>query len=264
MSTITAFMIVKNEEHTLPVCLASLTGIVAELVVVDTGSTDGTPALLEALVGSDSFQKIQTLAIEFQGFGLARQQALNLVTTEWALWIDADESLSPLLRARLLDLIQTGHLNDRDGWEIRESNIVLGRQMKSRRLSGGHFLRLFRTGQGQLTDSLVHEGINLSSSKPLGRLDEPINHKTMPALRPYLRKVNLYTTLDVNQPGDKRFNPLHLLITGPHTFLKDYLVRGGFVDGWQGLLWCAVTGWYSLLRDWKRMRRDWLRAGPKS
>lgn len=260
MATITAFIIVKNEEHTLPVCLGSLAGLVDELVLVDTGSTDGTIPYLESLVHSGQFSKVQAGAMEFQGFGPARELALSMVTTEWALWIDADETLSPILRARLRDLVQTGRLNDHPGWEIRGANFVLGQRMRSRRLSGGYSLRLFQTNLASITKSLVHEGIKLASETPVGRLSEPIIHKTMPALKPYLRKVDLYTTLDVAQPGDKRFNPAHLLITGPHTFLKDYLVRKGFIDGWPGFVWCAVTGWYSVLRDWKRMKRDWFKS----
>ncbi len=264
MATITAFMIVKNERHSLPVCLDSLAGIASELVLVDTGSTDGTVALLESVAGWGKFSRVQTSATEFHGFGAARELALGMVSTDWALWIDADEALSPILRARLMDLIQTGHLDDCSGWEIREANWVLGRHMKSRRLNGGFHLRLFRTAEGTLTQSLVHEGIKLPPGAKIGQLHEAINHNTMPSIRTYLRKVDLYTTLDVNQTWDKPFNPAHLLITGPHTFLKDYLVRRGFVDGWQGLLWCTVTGWYSIQRDWKRMKRDWFKSPAKS
>ncbi len=259
MNTITAFMIVKNEETLLPRCLESMRGVVDELAILDTGSTDGTLAVIEKEASLGHFQKVQCGHHEFKDFGSARQANLDLVTTEWALWMDADEMLSPLLRARMLELRQSGHLQDHAGWEIRRANLVLGRIMKSRRLAANTVLRLFRSQQGKLSNSLVHEGIVMNDPADIGLLNEPILHDTMTQIKPYLTKVSLYTTLDVANPQDKKFNPLHLLITGPHTFIKDYLLRGGWVDGWPGLVWCTISSWTCVQRDWKRLRRDWLK-----
>jgi (heptosyl)LPS beta-1,4-glucosyltransferase len=259
MNTITAFMIVKNEEQLLPRCLESLRGVVDELAILDTGSTDGTLAVIERESALGHFHRVQLGHHEFQDFGSARQANLDLVTSEWALWMDADEMLSPILRARLLELRQGGHLADHDAWEIHRANRVLGRVMKNRRLAANYVLRLFRPSRGRLNQSLVHEGIVLDDTATTGRLNEPIFHDTMPQIRPYLHKVSMYTTLDVANPKDKKFNPLHLLITGPHTFIKDYFLRGGLVDGWPGLVWCGISAWTCVQRDWKRMRRDWLK-----
>lgn len=259
MNTITAFMIVKNEELLLPRCLESLRSVVDELAILDTGSTDGTLAVIENETARGHFRRVQCGHHQFHDFGSARQANLDLVTTEWALWMDADEMLSPLLRARLLELRQSGHLNDHDGWEIHRANRVLGRVMKSRRLAANHVLRLFRARQGKLTDSLVHEGIVMDPGTTVGRLGESILHDTLLEIRPYLKKVSHYTTLDVANPRDKKFNPLHLLVTGPLTFFQDYVVRGGLRDGWPGFVWCAISAWTCVQRDFKRLRRDWLK-----
>ena len=259
MSTITAFMIVKNEETLLPRCFESMRGVVDELAILDTGSTDGTISVIEQEAVAGHFQRVQLGHHQFKDFGSARQANLELVTTEWALWMDADEMLSPMLRARLMELRQGGHLNDHAGWEINRANRVLGQVMKSRKLAANFVLRLFKTKQGRLTDSLVHEGMVLDEGCSIGVLHEPIHHDTMMEIGPYLGKVAMYTTLDVANPNDKKFNPLHFLITGPHTFFKDYFLRGGFVDGWPGFVWCAISGWTCVQRDWKRMKRDWLR-----
>ncbi len=259
MSTITAFMIVKNEEKLLPRCFESMRGVVDELAILDTGSTDGTVAVIEREAAGGHFNRVQWDHHEFHDFGSARQANLDLVTTEWALWMDADEILSPLLRARLRELRQGGHLNDQDGWEIHRANRVLNRVMKSRRLSANYVLRLFRTEQGRLSDSLVHEGMVMNEGSSIGCLTESILHDTLLEIRPYLKKVSMYTTLDVANPDDKKFNPLHMLITGPHTFFKDYVLRGGFIDGWPGVVWCGISAWTCVQRDWKRMRRDWLK-----
>lgn len=256
MSAITAFMIVKNEEALLPRCLASLHGVVDELMILDTGSTDGTIGVIEREWEASHFRQVRWEPHEFHDFGSARQANLDRVETEWALWMDADEELSPALRKRLLALRETGDLGRHEGWEIRRANRVLGRVMKSRKLAANHVLRLFRTDRGRLSEVLVHEGIVLDEEASTGRIDEPLLHDTMTAIGPYLQKVDHYTTLDVANPDDKRFNPLHLLVTGPHTFLKEYFGRGCIGDRWPGFVWSAIAAWTCVQRDWKRMKRD--------
>lgn len=281
MDGITAFLIVRDEERTLPRCLDSLAGVADEVVVLDTGSRDGTPAVLAAEAARGRFRRFRWRAAPFAGFGPTRQAALDLVETEWALWVDADETLSPALRARLAALRRAGEgapsraggaaddargndepaagLAARDGWEILRLNRVLGRMMRGRNLAGQYCLRLFRTGRGRLTTDAVHEGIALAPGARVGRLDEPLLHETMPAWRPYLAKVDLYTTLAV-AAETRRFNALHLLFAWPSTFLRHYVGRGGWRDGWPGFVWAATSGWSSLLRDLKRARRDWGRG----
>ena len=263
MSAVTAFMIVKNEQALLPRCLAALRGVVDELVILDTGSTDETIAVIEGEAAAGHFTQVRWQPHVFRDFGSARQASLDLVATDWAFWLDADEVVSPQLREALTDLRRTGRLAEHDGWRIRRANRVLGRVMRSRKLAADYVLRLFRTKQGRLSESLVHEGIVLPAESDVGQIDAPLFHDTLTAIRPYLRKVDHYTTLDVANPRDKRFNPLHLLITGPHTFFKDYVLRGGWIDGWPGLVWCKIAAWTCIQRDWKRMKRDWLGIRPE-
>ena len=248
---ITAFMIVRDEERLLPRCLDDLAGVADELVVLDTGSRDRTPQVLAAAAAGGAFARVQWRAHPFTGFGAARQAALDLVRTEWALWMDADELLSPALRARLLELKAGGGLAACDGWEMPRENRVLGRIMTGRNLRGQHVLRLFRAARGRLSSSLVHEGIALAPGARLGRLAEPILHDAMDDWRAYLAKIDLYTDLEVME-GTRRFNPGSLLVAGPLAFAQHWLGRGGWRDGWPGFVWAFTAGWSSFLRNWKR------------
>jgi glycosyltransferase involved in cell wall biosynthesis len=86
---ISACLIVKDEERHLDRCLSSLQGIVDEIVVVDTGSTDGTLEIAQshgAVIGSFDW---------CDDFSAARNASLDLATGDWVLWIDADEALTP-------------------------------------------------------------------------------------------------------------------------------------------------------------------------
>ena len=63
-----------------------------------------------------------------------------------------------------------------------------------------------------------------------------------------------YSSLDVAQ-SDRGFNPLHMIVTGPSVFVKQYLLRGGIRDGWPGFVWSFTSAWSVTLRDWKRLRK---------
>jgi hypothetical protein len=95
----------------------------------------------------------------------------------------------------------------------------------------------------------------------LAQLQAPIDHHTMQSWRIYLRKVSAYTTWEARQSTD-RFNPLHMLVTAPATFLQQYLRRTCIRDGWPGFVWAATSAWSRWLRDYKLMIRDWFGGSP--
>ncbi len=247
-------MIVKNEERLLPRALTSLQGVADELVILDTGSEDGTLGIIDAAAGSGAFQRVITDSIAFKGFGAAWQASLDRVQTDWALCIAADETLSDSLRNRLVQLKEEG-LSAHDGWVLHRVNTVLGRQMRARNLSRDFTLRLFRRGEASFTHSLVHEGLVMSAGATTGQIWEPLLHNTMDNWREYLQKVDHYTTLDV-QGGRYRFRWWHLLTTGPATFVRQYLGRTGIVDGWPGFVWSATSALGAVMRDWKLLQQS--------
>lgn len=254
MGKITAFMIVRNEELLLPACIAAIEGSVDRVAVLDTGSEDGTIDFLRETAASGRFESFRWDEAEFTDFGSAQQAALDMVETEWALWLGADETVSPELSARLAAMRSEGGLESRDAWELHRVNRVLGRVMKGRNLSGQYALRLFRAEKGRITRSLVHEGVEMDPGCTLGRLEEPLYHDTMTSWRLYLKKVDLYTTLDV-RASERGFNPLHMMFTGLSAFWRQYVARTGIRDGWPGFVWAATSAWSATLRDWKLMKR---------
>lgn len=261
MCKLTAFMIVRNEERRLPRCLASLAGVVDDVVIVDTGSSDGTTALLAAAAADRRGPPLRWFQREFDGFGPARQLAYAAVTTPWALWIDADEALSAPLRARLAALRASGELERCDVWEIRIENRVLGRTMRGANLADQYRIRLVRTDAVRVSDVAVHEGFVGTADLRRGRLAEPILHDAMGSWRRYLQKVDQYTSLEIAARPNRYGSllPLHLLVTGPATLWREYLGRGGWRDGWPGLVWAATTAWSSVLRDLKYLLQTWRR-----
>jgi (heptosyl)LPS beta-1,4-glucosyltransferase len=253
---ITAFMIVRDEETTLQPCLVSVAGVADELAIIDTGSADGTLQVIQEIAAGDLFEQVQWRERPFDNFGAARQASLDLVQTDWALWIDADEILSELLRRRLQQMKTTGDLNAHQAWRLKRENRILGKVMIGRALNRDWVLRLVRVDVARFSDSYVHEGIHLADDATTGCIAESLYHDTMPAWRPYLRKVDLYTDLDVAS-SKKRFRPLRLLYGGPAAFIREYFTRTAIIDGWPGFVWSITAAWTEIQLDWKRFKRLW-------
>lgn len=255
---VTAVLIVRDEAARLPVCLASLRGAVDRIVVLDTGSTDGTCDLLARLAADPAQDPPLSWSNRpFDDFSRSRRAAIAQVTTAYWLWIDADERLSAALAAELTDLRRSGRLADHALWMIPSHNVIRGRVMRSRSLGGQVLARLARTDAVQLTGDPVHEGLELlDPTAAIGRLDGPLIHETLTSVRRYLRKIDLYTTLEARTGRSRhgRLQPLHLLVTGPATFWREWVWRAGWRDGRQGVLWALLSSWSAVSRSWKALR----------
>ncbi|HOX25882.1 MAG TPA: glycosyltransferase family 2 protein [Candidatus Krumholzibacteria bacterium] len=258
MDRITAVIIVRDEADRLPACLASLRAAVDQIAVLDTGSTDGTRDLLARLAADpDQVPPLEWAARPFDDFSSSRTAALALVETPFWLWIDADERLSADLAAEIADRRRRDELGEHDLWLVRRENRVLGRIMRARSLSGQTVARLGRTGRIRLSGDPVHEGlVPVDPDATVGRLVAPLEHEALTAIRPYLRKIDLYTTLEA-RAGRSRYGwrqPLHLVATPPAAFWREYVWRGCWRDGRAGLAWAALGAWSTLLRSWKVLR----------
>jgi (heptosyl)LPS beta-1,4-glucosyltransferase len=258
-TALTAVLIVRDEAARLPACLQSLHGAVDAIVVLDTGSTDETCALLARLAADPArTPPLRWARRPFDDFSRSRAAAMALVNTPYWLWIDADERLSPALRWELAELRRSGRLEDHPLWLVPCLNRVRGRVMRSRSLAGRELARVAGIGAVRVTGDPVHEGlVPIAGRTTRGRLSAPLVHETLGAIGPYLRKIDLYTTLEA-RAGRSRYGllqPLHLLVTGPATFWREWVSRGGWRDGGPGLLWAALSAWSAVLRSWKALSR---------
>jgi glycosyltransferase involved in cell wall biosynthesis len=249
-------MIVKDEEQNLPQALASCEDLAEEIIILDTGSRDATPAI------AASHPKVRLIHRPFSGFGEAKQHCLDHATRTWVLALDADERLSPELSAKLDSMIRNGQFHGAGGFWIRRRNWILGREMTSMGLQREFCLRLFRREGARYNGRPVHEGIELPPGRPVGRIEEPLEHATFRSVDQYLRKIDLYTSLELLE-GKRRFSTAHLLVVLPSTFWRFYVARGGWRDGFAGLLWASLTAVGFFLRDvklWIARQRNGVRA----
>lgn len=237
--SLSALLIVKDEERDLPGCLASLKDLATELViVVDESSADGTEALAKA-AGA------KTLRRRFDDYARQRQAGLDAAGGEWCLWIDADERLTPALAEEIARSVRRpdGAAAFALPFEVR----FQGRALRWGGLGSESHVRLFRRDKARFTGGALHEGLEVAG--PVGRLSAPVVHEPYKDLSDYLSKLDRYTTLAARKRFDagKRAGPLrHLLL--PWEFFSRAVLKLGALDGGPGLTWAALAAYHSWLK----------------
>lgn len=243
MSRISVILITWNEEARLERALESVRWA-DEIVIVDRGSTDGTEALARRY--TDRFY-----VRPWNGYGVQKQRALELATCDWVLSIDADEAVSPELRAAIERAVaeDDGRV---DAYDIELWTWYLGRWFGSRGWAREWKLRLFRRGRVRFLPDEIHEGVSVD-----GRVRRlrggMLLHQPYLDLSHEVAKMNRYTRISaVQQHGrGRRSGPLRALGHGVAAFLKEYIVRGGFLYGGAGVVRARMSGGYAFLKHAK-------------
>ena len=222
-------IITRNAAALLERCLASV-AFAEEVVVVDSGSTDGTVELA-ARHGARVVRK------EWLGFGAQKQFAVDAASHEWVLCVDADECLSPELREAVVAELKAprGFV-----YAIPRRNRFLGRWLKHGEGYPDWNVRLFHREHARWGGETVHEKIVTRS--PVLRLRGDLLHDSAETLEKYLDKQNRYTSLQAEslRAAGRRANALQLVLSPLLRFIKFYLLRLGFLDGVPGLVHVTI------------------------
>ncbi|MGO3408897.1 glycosyltransferase family 2 protein [Marinomonas sp.] len=251
--TISAVLIVKNESKNLDMCLSSLNRWVDEIIILDSGSTDDTQKIAKKYT-QEFHQKT-----DWQGFGRQRQAAQKLVKTDYLLWIDADEVVTETLKNSILTVLKQNKA--KTAYSINRKSWVFGRFIEHSGWYPDKVTRLYRAGEANYSDDLVHEKVLLSEGINLQPLDGDLIHYTYDNLQHYLVKSASYAKLSADQK-ELRGKTTSLSKASLHAFacfVKMYLVKRGFLDGKQGFL-LAVLSAHSTFVKYADL---WIRSQPK-
>ena len=245
MPTLTAILITRNEEANLEDCLASLDGLATQIVVVDTQSTDRT------LVIAQRYGALISSPPDWPGFGPQKNRALDLASEDWVLSLDADECLTPELRAEIkgvLDKPQT------DCYAIPRLSWYCGRFMRHSGWTPDYVDRLFKRGSARFSTDLVHE--RLIPKGPVLRLKNQMLHYSFMNLAQVQEKMERYSTASAQQAfaRGKTASPLKAILHGAWSFFRTYILRAGFLDGPQGFSLALANAKGSYLRYIKLWR----------
>lgn len=239
---LSVLVVARDEERNLAGCLESARFADERVVVVDAASRDATQAIAERLANVVSVRA-------FDDFAGQRNAALALASGDWVLSIDADERITPELaqeiRGRLAD-----HRSTAAGFRVPIRSEILGRPFGHSGTQQDMPLRLFRRARGRWSGA-VHETVDVEG--PVGRMESPLRHRSLPDMKVFLGKIDHYTTLEARDlfASGRRFRTRELTLAPCWTFLKLYLYRQGYRDGVEGLMFCALSAVSVAVRTWK-------------
>jgi glycosyltransferase involved in cell wall biosynthesis len=252
MPGLSAFIITKNEAADIAACLESMAGLVDEIVVVDSQSTDGTAAICSRM-GARVFDR------DFDGYGAQKQFALDQTRGAWAFSIDADERVGPDLAAEIKSVV-AGDPHEA-GFEIRRNFYFLGTRLRFGGQGRDWVLRLFRRERGKFQSLSVHERIEVQGT--VGRLRNPLEHYSYPTIEEYLEKCNRYTTLAAEQQWTRGRRFAWWEHLRPAWELAARIgIKGAWLDGHAGLTYAALSAHAAWLRAIK-LRQIGQRAAGK-
>jgi glycosyltransferase involved in cell wall biosynthesis len=249
-AALSAVLITKNAAARLDACLSSL-GFCDEIVVVDSGSSDGTREIALRF-------NARVVSREWMGFGRQKQFAVDQASHDWVFCIDADEYVSPQLAA---SITQALHNPTTPVYRMPRCNRFLGRWLRHGEGYPDWSPRLFDRRSARWSDDTVHEKVLYAVTPET--LDGDLLHESAEDLRGYLEKQNRYSTLAAQQLFERgqSANALHLIGSPLVRFAKFYVFRFGFLDGMPGLAHIAIGCMTSFMKYAKLAELNRLREG---
>jgi len=242
--SLSVIIIAKNAEATIRRCLESVAWA-DEIVVVEHGSADRTAGICRE-VGAKVHQ-----TPDWPGFGPQKNRALELARGDWVLSLDADEWVTPELRADIGRAIASPGGNTAFRFPRRSS--FCGRFMRHSGWWPDYVTRLFRRGTARFSDALVHEKLVVNSA--VGTLKPPLLHESVTDLDQMLVKMNAYSTASARafHENGRRASLVTALVHGGWMFFRTYVLRAGFLDGREGLMLAIANAEGSYYRYLKLM-----------
>lgn len=224
---LSAVIITLNAASQLEACLRSVQ-FCGDIVVVDSGSSDGTQALARTYGA-------RVIDCPWRGFGPQKQFAVEQAASDWVLCVDADERVSDALQQSIVTAL-TGPSHA--AYRFPRCNRFMGRYLRHGEGYPDWSLRLFDRRQARWSDDAVHEKVLVAATTSVGTLRGDLLHDSAETLEAYLSKQNRYTTLAAEAAfaKGKRASAGHLLLSPVIRFCKFYFFRLGFLDGLPGLV----------------------------
>ncbi|MEH6996985.1 MAG: glycosyltransferase family 2 protein [Limnobacter sp.] len=244
---LSAVLITLNADKQIAEALESLQ-FCADLVVVDSNSTDDTIEIAQKC-GARVVQQ------DWLGFGPQKQFAVTQATHDWVLCLDADERVTPELERSIRAVIQQAEQGllpvDVAGFDMPRCNFFLGRYLRHGEGYPDYSRRLFNRKMANWSNDAVHEKVECTiPDTRFEKLEGDLLHESAESLESYLTKQNRYTSIQAQHlAAHGRWPGLGKLMLSPVVrFIKFYLVRKGFLDGWPGLVHIAIGCFNSFMK----------------
>ncbi len=254
--TLAVALIVKNEARHLQACLETVDDWVDEIVILDSGSVDETEAIARQF--TDKF----FINTSWPGFGKQRQLAQSYVASDFVLWLDADERVTPELKESIQHAI--GNYQGKQVYRINRLTTAFGKQINHSGWSPDWVVRLFKTSETQYNDALVHESVVIPEGFTTVTLQGRLKHFTYEKLSEYTSKTHQYMQAWADQrEGRKQASLFGAVLHGFFRFIKMYILKKGFMDGRHGLLLAILSANTTFTRYADLWLRDYVKKQNK-
>lgn len=238
-------IITKNEEANIGRTLESVRWA-DERIVVDSGSTDRTIAVARK-------QAATVYEEEWKGYAAQKNSAIAKASSEWVLSLDADEQVSPELAENIRHITRSGGASNASGYFIARRNFFLGRWIRHGGFYPDRKLRLFRRGSGEFVERAVHETMRVNGTTET--ISGDLIHNAYPTLTGYIETMNRYSSLaaevlirEHRVTSSLLWFFVNVRLRPILSFVWNYFLRGGFLDGREGFL----LHWYhNVYVSWK-------------
>ncbi|HEY0068034.1 MAG TPA: glycosyltransferase family 2 protein [Flavisolibacter sp.] len=240
MNRISIVIVCKNEAGNIEKVLDSIRGISDDVVVYDSGSTDGTIDILKSY-------GVRLHQGGWMGFGKTKQFAIGLAKYDWILSIDADEAPDQKLAAELKEWEPE---DERTVYDIRFKNYLGEKHLRWGEWGSDTHIRLFNRKLVNWNEAPVHESLIMPEGVKVRKLQGSIIHRTMKDTSEYSQKMVSYALLNAEKyyRNGKRSTWLKRFFSPLFSFVKHYIFMLGFLDGWEGLLSARMTAFYTFLK----------------
>jgi glycosyltransferase involved in cell wall biosynthesis len=244
---LSVFIITKNEADRVARTIEAVLGLSDDIVVVDSGSTDGTQAAAEA-AGA------RVLEHPFAGYGPQKRHAETLCRHDWMLNIDADEVIPPDLAGEIAGLFARGE-PAADAYRIRIAEIFPGEGAPHPLAYALAPVRLYRRDKGSYNPSPVHDRVDLVPGARVAKLRGTIHHFSVRSLGDQMNKLNRYTDalVDDLMARGESLSMFRLIAEFPANFIKAYVFRRHFLRGAYGFMTAMNFAFYRYLRVAKHL-----------
>jgi len=245
---LTVTVITYNESAHIAAALDSVSWA-DEIIVVDSGSTDGTAEIARG-------RATRVITRAWEGYSAQKNFAADQATHDWVLSMDADERVTPALAREVREILD--RTPSARGYRIRRVTHYLGRWIRSTDWSHDYQLRLYDRRAGRWNGMRIHESFRLTEGRPV-KLRGALEHYAYHDIAHHLQKINAYTTLIAEQWNEegRRTNPLAMTIHPWAAFLRNYVMRRGFTEGSVGFVISIMNSYYvflKLAKLWEKQR----------
>jgi len=233
---ISGVVITFNEARNIDRCLASLKGVVDELVVVDSHSTDQTEAICTA-------HNVRFIKQAFLGYVEQKNFALDQCSHDVVLSLDADEALSEQLRQSILNLKNEGGLTA-DAYEVNRFNNYCGKWIRYGGWYPDRKIRLWDKRKGRWGGTNPHDKVKLNAGSSIARLKGDLLHFAYETVEQHIEQMHKFARIDAQakyEQGKHVSLLIHIVLNPAFKFVKKYFLQLGFLDGYYGFVFCATA-----------------------